>query len=160
MGDLGWRCPEGGCRINWVREQKGSHVEWQRILFFLISSYSLYLFSFIFNWKRVALEWCVGSTNRISHQYTHLPSLLSLPPAPPPPHSSGSAQSAELSSQRITEAPTSSASPGVVYRCRRGSRSSSPGSFPSVSTSPFSVSLLLLADRFISTVFLVSIYMH
>ena len=29
---------------------------------------------------------------------------------------------------------------------------------PSVSTSPFSVSLLLLADRFISTVFLVSIY--
>ena len=82
MGDLGWRCPEGGCRINWVREQKGSHVEWQRILFFVISSYSLYLFSCIFNWKRVALEWCVGFHQQ-NQSSVYTPPLLAEPPAHP-----------------------------------------------------------------------------
>ena len=41
-------------------------------------------FKFIFNWRIIALQCCIGfcyATVRIGHQYTYVPSVLSLPPA-------------------------------------------------------------------------------
>ena len=43
--------------------------------------------SFFFNWRKIALQCCVGfchMTVQISHNYTYIPSLLSLPPLPHP----------------------------------------------------------------------------
>ena len=46
---------------------------------------------FIFNWRVIALQYCVGfchTSTRISHSYTYVPSILTLPPIshplPPP----------------------------------------------------------------------------
>jgi len=58
-----------------------------------ILSLSLFFF-FFFNWRKIALQCCVGfcrTTSQISCYYTHLPSFLSLSPFPPNP--SGSSQS-------------------------------------------------------------------
>ena len=44
---------------------------------------------FIFNWKIIALQYCVGfcqTSTRVSHRCTYGPSLLSPPPACLPPH--------------------------------------------------------------------------
>ena len=52
------------------------------ILFFCIYSF---LNIFIFNWRIIALQYCVSfchTSTRISHKYIYIPSLLSLPPAP------------------------------------------------------------------------------
>ena len=43
------------------------------------------LFTFIFNWRKIALQCCVGfcrSTMQISCNYTYITSLLNLPPVP------------------------------------------------------------------------------
>ena len=43
--------------------------------------------SFLLNWRKIALQCCVGfchMTVQISHNYTYIPSLLSLPPVPHP----------------------------------------------------------------------------
>ena len=40
---------------------------------------------FLFNWRKIALQCCVGfchMTTRVSHNYTYIPSLWSLPPLP------------------------------------------------------------------------------
>ena len=40
-------------------------------------------FNLFFNWRKIALQCCVGfcrTTAQISHNYTHIPSLLSLTP--------------------------------------------------------------------------------
>ena len=69
----------------------------QLISFFL----SLYLFfKFTFNWRIIALQCCVGcpTTTCISHKYMYIPSVLSLPPAPTPPHPSRYSQSTDLNS--------------------------------------------------------------
>ena len=81
-------------------------------------SLSLSLF-FFFNWRKIALQCCVGfcrTTSQISRYYTHLPSFSSLPPFPPNP--SGSSQS-----QAGLPVLHSSVSPAtylhmVVYICR------------------------------------------
>ena len=83
-----------------------------------ILSLSLSLF-FFFNWRKIALQCCVGfcrTTSQISRYYTHLPSFSSLPPFPPNP--SGSSQS-----QAGLPVLHSSVSPAtylhmVVYICR------------------------------------------
>ena len=46
----------------------------------------IYLVYFICSWRIIAPQWCAGFHYRtmwISHKYTHIPSLLSLPPTPP-----------------------------------------------------------------------------
>ena len=46
-----------------------------------------FLFSFIFNWKIIAVQYCVGfchTSSWISHRYTHVPSLLKLSPTSQP----------------------------------------------------------------------------
>ena len=43
----------------------------------------LSLLKFIFNWRKIALQYCVGFWNKsiwISHRYTYVPSLLNFPP--------------------------------------------------------------------------------
>ena len=62
---------------------------------------------FIFNWRIIALQCYIGfchTSTRINHRYTHVPSLLNLPPTshlihnpPPPPRLS---QSTRLSSSQ------------------------------------------------------------
>ena len=50
-------------------------------LMWLSSSSSLF-----FNWRIIALQCCDGfchTTTQVSHNYMHIPSLLSLPPTPP-----------------------------------------------------------------------------
>ena len=42
-----------------------------------------FLFSFVFNWKIIALQYCVSfchTSTWISHKYAYVPSLLNLPP--------------------------------------------------------------------------------
>ena len=39
---------------------------------------------FVFNWRIIALQYCVGvchTSTRVSHRYAYVPSLLSLPPS-------------------------------------------------------------------------------
>ena len=64
------------------------------VLFFLI---------FMFNWRIVALQYCVGfcHTTIIRYKYTYIPFLWSLPPSPSS-HSSWSSQSTRLSSLGYT----------------------------------------------------------
>ena len=49
----------------------------------------LFFFSiFVFNWKIIALQYCVGFCHMstwISHRYTYVPSLWECPPTPPHP---------------------------------------------------------------------------
>jgi len=55
------------------------------------------VFRFIFNWRIIALQYCVGfchTTTWISRKHTRIPTLLSLPPHPP----SRLSQSTQLSS--------------------------------------------------------------
>ena len=54
----------------------------------LTASHILLIFSnvFIFNWRIIALQYCVGfchTSTWISHRYTYAPSLLNLPPTSP-----------------------------------------------------------------------------
>ena len=58
-------------------------------------------FHYVFNWRIVALQCCVGfchTTTCISHKYTYIPSLLNLPSIPYPSHPSRLSQNTRLSS--------------------------------------------------------------
>ena len=64
---------------DYVREQKCCRIQVTK--FFFLSVY-------FFNWRKVALQCCVGfchTTMQISHNYTYIHSLLSLPPLFNPP---------------------------------------------------------------------------
>ena len=59
---------------------KKDFFSWFIFLFFLFVC-------FIFNWRIVALQHCVGFwqiSSWISHRYTYVPSLLTIPPPPSP----------------------------------------------------------------------------
>ena len=66
----------------------------------LLRPLRIFFFNLLFNGKKIALQCCVGfchTTMQISHNYTHITSLLSLPPLPSS-HTSRSSQSAKLGS--------------------------------------------------------------
>ena len=72
-------------------------------------SYYQKIFNFIFNWRIIALQCCVGfyhTRTSISRKYIYVPSLFNLPPTlhPGPPHSSRLSQSTGLSFLRYTAA--------------------------------------------------------
>ena len=62
---------------------------------------SCWFFSFFFfNWRIIALQYCVGlyhTSTWISHRYTYVPSLLNPLPSPTPSHPSRLSQSTGLS---------------------------------------------------------------
>ena len=63
--------------------------------------WAFYLFSVDFNWRIIALQCCAGfchTSTQTSHNYLHIPSLLSLRPPQAPFHPSGSSQGMGLSS--------------------------------------------------------------
>ena len=82
-GDITWIriCFDGQC-LNLV------------VLFWEVKSF---FFNLFFNWRKIALQYCVGfchPTMRISHNYTFITSVLNLLPSPS--HSSRPSQSARL----------------------------------------------------------------
>ena len=77
---------------------------WLHSLCCTIYSYSLFILPhlkiYMFNWRIIALQCCVGFFHTImwiSYKYTYISSLLSLP-LPPPSHPSRSSQNTSLSS--------------------------------------------------------------
>ena len=76
-----YTCPMVWRRVSW-REICHPWGLSRVILFFCI----YFFFNiFIFNWRIIALPYCVSfchTSTCISHRYTYVPSLLSLPPAP------------------------------------------------------------------------------
>ena len=62
-----------------------------------------FFFKFIFNWRIITLQYCVGfwdTSTWVSHRYTYVLSLLNLPPSPP--HPSRFLQSPSVSSLNHT----------------------------------------------------------
>jgi len=62
----------------------------------LESEVLVFFFNLFFNWRKIALQYCVGfyhTATQISHNYTYIPSLMSLLPFP---HPSSPSQSAKL----------------------------------------------------------------
>ena len=95
------------------------------------------IFKFIFHWRIIALQCCVGfwhTTMCISYKYTFIPFLLDIFP-PPASHSFQSSQSTELSSLYFTHS--------NVYVSVLLSQLFPCFPSPSVSTSPFSMSASL-----------------
>ena len=73
---------------------------------------------FIFNWRIIALQCCVGfchTTMSISYKYTHVPSLLNFSPTPYSIHLSRSSQSTGLISLCYTAASHQLAILHVIY---------------------------------------------
>ena len=78
------------------------HLGYDLIHLFDSLSYYQKIFNFIFNWRIIALQCCVGfyhTRTSVSRKYVYVPSLLNLPPTlhPAPPHSSRLSQSTGLS---------------------------------------------------------------
>ena len=130
---------------------------------FIRFSCHLFIFQlFVSNWRIIALQYCDGFchiSTRISHRYTYVPSL----PPPTPSHPSRVSQSAGLSSLCYTaNSLWLSVLHMVVYICFSATLSIfSHPLHPPVCPSVCSLCLCLYcfpANRFISTIFLDSIY--
>ena len=126
---------------------------------------SSHFFNLIFNCRKIALQCCVGfchTTAWISHNYTHVPQLLHLPPLPPS-HRSRSSQSIKLGSLcYVATSHQLSIWHMVVYTCQCYFLHSSYSLLPPLHPQVCSLYLCLhsfLANRFINTIFLDSIYM-
>ena len=124
------------------------------------------IFYLIFNCRKIALQCCVGfchTTAWISRDYTHVPQLLRLPPLPPS-HHSRSSQSIKLGSLcYVATSHQLSIWHMVVYTCQCYFLHSSYSLLPPLHPQVCSLYLCLhsfLANRFINTIFLCSIYMH
>ena len=80
----------------WIASLLSSELAtWQRSLW----CFRKHLVVFFFNWKIITLQYYVAfcyTTMWISCKYTYIPSLLSLPPNPPPSHSSRSSNTEHL----------------------------------------------------------------
>ena len=76
------------CRLAGVG---GTDSDWelcQSLVGFSVFLNTLLLSLSLFNWKIIALHWCVGFchiTTLINHKYTYIPTLLSLSPTPSHP---------------------------------------------------------------------------
>jgi len=117
----------------------------------------------LFNWKKITLHCCVVSccTMQMSHNYTRIPFLLSLPPLPHP-HPPRSSQGTRLGSPcyAATSHQLSVLHKGV-YICQCYFLHSSHSFIPPLC--PQVPSLYLYSfptNRFINAIFLNSIYMH
>ena len=58
---------------------------WDRLESHSYNNKGEHFLNLFFNWRKIASQCCVGScytTTQISHNYTYIPSLLSLPPIP------------------------------------------------------------------------------
>ena len=80
--------PSFSLALNKFREQKSKLLLWEKTCW----SWSVVLFFNVFNWRIIALQNFVAfchTSIRISHRYTHVPSLPDLPPIslPIPPFS-------------------------------------------------------------------------
>ena len=90
-------CSPWGCKKSDVTEQPNWTEQQQNLtqmdrslwfiltdpVFFLSPTHFIFKILFIFNWRIIALQYHVGfchTTTWISHRYTYVPSLLSLPP--------------------------------------------------------------------------------
>ena len=75
--------PDWGTMAKIKKKKKPKRVCWHP------KPWSLWMWPcllFIFNWKIIALQYCVGfwNTTWISHRYVYIPSLLNLPPTSHP----------------------------------------------------------------------------
>ena len=120
--------------------------------------------NYFFNWRIIALQCCVGfyhTTPWVSHKYTNILSLLSLPPTPQPHYTPLGCHRAP----RWLPVPTSKFPLAIcftydnIYVSVLFSQFVPPSS-PAVSISLFSMYLYSYStNRFISTIYLDSIYM-
>ena len=107
------------------------------------------------------LCWFPPYNNATQHKYTHITSLLSLPPLPPS-YPSRFIRDARLGSLcYIATAHQICFTHGSVYMLMLLSPFIPLSPFPIVSTSPFSISAssYLPSNRFVNTIFIDSIYM-
>ena len=132
----------------------------QVVWFFDVKLYEL----FIFNWRIIALQYCVGfchTTTWISHKYTYDPSLLNISPTPTPSHPSSCHRAPGWTSCVIEQLPTTIRfTYGNVYASMLLSQFIPPSS-SLLCLQVCSLGLCLYscsANRFISTIVLDSIY--
>ena len=136
-----------------------------KALLYTVLFFRLYFF---YDWGKIALQGCVGfcCIMQISHNYTYITSLLSLPPFPLP-HPYRSLQNTRLGSLcYIATSHQLSILHMVVCVCVGVSMLLSPliySVLPPLCSQVHSQYLTLCsfpANRFITTIFLDSIYMH
>ena len=106
------------------------------------SLHNLFLKNLLLNRRKIALQYCVGfchTTMQISHNYTHITSLLSLPPCSPS-HPSSSLQSpSSAPCVYTTFSPAIYFTHGSVFTLMLLPLFVPLFPFPTVSTSPFSI---------------------
>ena len=104
--------------VIYISDCKVNRSSFQSCIFFLLFSF---FFTLFFNCRTIALQCCVGfchTTMQISHNYTHITSLLSLPPLSSS-HTSRSSQSARQGSLcYITTSHQLSLLYMIVYKCQ------------------------------------------
>ena len=128
---------------------------------FFFPQFNICFLKFIFNWRIMALQCCVGFwciTTRISRKYTYIPSLLSLPPTPLGHHRPQAERPVLYSRLPLASYFTRG---GVCTSVLLSSFISPPPSPAGPQVHPLRLCLdSCPADGFISTILLYSIYMH
>ena len=80
-----WQAPVQRVAKSLIRHSTHTHVHMHTYIHFTVCKLLCFFFSFIFNWRIIALQCCAGfchTTTSISHKYSHVSSLLNLHPTP------------------------------------------------------------------------------